>query len=1690
MSQSFSLFEYAEFIIRKKIGEIIKKPDFTGSIKEIIEIIDVTNQQILQYTLSTLYKTAVDYKNDKDITDRLNFVVLEILRANRNRPNILYLIRNSLSTYSEFPNAVLDCFSSSISVLLSISLFNSQYAQNAMEYFNAKLQNMTDKSIFTEFTVFSYEVAIMMNKDNYSFIPYFPIIEEDKNTCESIISFKNLNIKTVISELGKETLTSINKLMYKLSFLPDITAKDCAELLYHLSSTNSNFYHCFEKDQKSAQAILLNIQTVFNNFNITFTDLIKNLDFPLPDDYSNISFKLLFDLLYFFNKNETISSKFLLSNWKNRKLQYEILKVLTKEQVYINIQSNSPGKLSTLLDISDQISNICWTSEEFTTKIIDLASNNIHRLKYIFSNINSHSILTLINLYCNNKTEKIMEFSRELLGNLIFPNASVKELNFIWNNASSLLLTISPQFQVTRKFLENILPIFDDHIKDFTEKCNFDFLIDIINFAIDRYEDILVNLVNNFSEIQILTASDQLIRKSIAENSLILPKTIYLFFSTIKNKFNSLSLNTKLFVQFSYTKCCNLRNPFKIITWNIEIDQQSNEQSKEDAKEVIRKLQTKEKPPEKIYKSLIRARMHNFLFFQQSINLLISNIVNQDSDISLYCDVIVQLISSKDITSEQLHTIVDHITYLLSINSMQKATELLQIIKNTFHIILNYDKIIIQLSNEPKLSDIDHELYISIVKQKLLINKSATNRIAQDLEINHHLKRFSSLENPKPRVVDAMRQIKYNPKDLHIVYKEIEDYSDWISLEVVNIIEQNPSLVESFVSERLPTNYNFNLVEAACFRALSLIINTNFEEDNTDDLIAAHNLYVLGTLIGELTLKHNIGLQSRCIDLKSVILHSVSYGKMNAVVPFVCEIIDKASPFFNPPNPYLSGILHLLSGIYALQNVKLPIKNCIRTIFDKFSVNLSMFDNIPMFFPEKIQNNSDFVMIPFSLSHLSPQTDIDRLTSFDEHFMLSYIKSHVIIPHSDLLTENPELSNSLSKNISENLFEFIKTECKELIIQTSSTVSQLVGKDFTSSIDQQAIPSVVNKFTSQISSCLSLFSTQSKLSRLLINVISSEIKNDKEIEYINDIASVNYEWSAQFIRDLVKIASEKSSNDKLQTNSPTENSQNQKNFTTKTFGLIRSNLQETEYKVYEDFFNRPVSLQPFNKSEFEQNYDIKLQPDVEFMKFIEPFTKLIPIDTSINSKYDVNYHENAISLLMTHMPKLKSFMMDTERFQSILKTFFMASTMLNHEVIDRVINDVLTIVNKSVNKKMISESKHFILYWLKTSIRSIPLITTLINLKYVKTCQFDKILTDLLNVDPFNSVNAMFCINFLYHVLIKEKQFSGLDFINSLSNVITINLSFIENDLSYLSNTYDKIQECGMKLKTLSKFYFNLCLHNSNFDQQKEFTCNNLSGEQMMNITDDLLQQETKYLLLNSLAKFILSEKIELKKIDKIFNSIYNIFFVKNVYTPKEITLFLHTIRPTIVPSFAFCWIQILTNSKFVKKLIEENEESLALLITDYIKILPTIDRYSHKAIFDKIYVSFLRFLLILIHDFPQFVSDSKIFFLITFPVDFVQIRNIINTISEKPMHPLIDLAKMQKEYPIEIEFFEDENLNQNKLKNVVSFLEEKCVNQVPLLFCILKYAIDSRHWQSSYLVSQNNVLHTLFPFASMFCLI
>ncbi|KAI3865837.1 hypothetical protein MKX03_035790, partial [Papaver bracteatum] len=108
-----------------------------------------------------------------------------------------------------------------------------------------------------------------------------------------------------------------------------------------------------------------------------------------------------------------------------------------------------------------------------------------------------------------------------------------------------------------------------------------------------------------------------------------------------------------------------------------------------------------------------------------------------------------------------------------------------------------------------------------------------------------------------------------------------------------------------------------------------------------------------------------------------------------------------------------------------------------------------------------------------------------------------------------------------------------------------------------------------------------------------------------------------------------------------------------------------------------------------------------------------------------------------------------------------------------------------------------------------------------------------------------------------------------------------------------------------------------------------------------------------------------------------------------------------HALQPLRVPGFSFAWLELVSHRSFMPKLLYGNSQNTSLyvqrLLVDLFKFMePYLRNAELGEPIHFLYKGTLRVLLVLLHDFPEFLCNYHFSFCDVIPPSCIQMRNVI----------------------------------------------------------------------------------------------
>ncbi|KAI9030832.1 CCR4-Not complex component, Not1-domain-containing protein [Phycomyces nitens] len=224
-------------------------------------------------------------------------------------------------------------------------------------------------------------------------------------------------------------------------------------------------------------------------------------------------------------------------------------------------------------------------------------------------------------------------------------------------------------------------------------------------------------------------------------------------------------------------------------------------------------------------------------------------------------------------------------------------------------------------------------------------------------------------------------------------------------------------------------------------------------------------------------------------------------------------------------------------------------------------------------------------------------------------------------------------------------------------------------------------------------------------------------------------------------------------------------------------------------------------------------------------------------------------------------------------------------------------------------------------------------------------------------------------------------------------------------------------------------FFFRLCIETC-VNQSLTFSPNNASHQRRVGITIDSFSKLVRYTIIMeprkddkakikylsdtlSIVILVLAnhhqtrgtnfyQKPFLRLLSSLFSEISKIG-IKSVESGMIIAFSntLYTLQPMNFPGFAFSWLQLISHRNFLPQLMVVNDSKGSTmcqkLVLSVLRFLgPLLEKRSLQSATKTFYRGTLRVLVVLLHDFPEFVCNNYMVFSQAIPHSCIQLRNLV----------------------------------------------------------------------------------------------
>jgi hypothetical protein len=194
--------------------------------------------------------------------------------------------------------------------------------------------------------------------------------------------------------------------------------------------------------------------------------------------------------------------------------------------------------------------------------------------------------------------------------------------------------------------------------------------------------------------------------------------------------------------------------------------------------------------------------------------------------------------------------------------------------------------------------------------------------------------------------------------------------------------EYQPWLAYYLVKNRASKEVNFHPIYIEFFekfkepRLLEMVTNVTYDclcvlLKSVDHAVVSTShrtvLKNLGYWLGQITLARNKPLKSKQMDLKSLLLDAFENGRLIAVLPLVCKILEGVhkSKVYKPSNPWTTAIMSLLAEIHDVPNLRTNLMFEVEVLCKHLDIKISELKRSELLVGKKVPSGSNDVSALF-----------------------------------------------------------------------------------------------------------------------------------------------------------------------------------------------------------------------------------------------------------------------------------------------------------------------------------------------------------------------------------------------------------------------------------------------------------------------------------------------------------------------------------------------------------------------------------------------------------------------------------------------------------------------------------------------------------------------------------------------------
>ncbi|EAX89213.1 hypothetical protein TVAG_084440 [Trichomonas vaginalis G3] len=1530
-----------------------------------------TYETVLLESFAQLSKASISEKQMKFI-----FMIINDAISLFNEKEFFFDISLScLNKISFFPKKVFTSISLENALNLLIPACYSNHSAISIEYMKSKLIPRVSSIRNLRLSDFLLSKLEDLQIENNK------ITQKLNTTTRSLIILNNLDFNSIslldiVSEYDHHQLTKIETIL------------DIKSMVYEFNPGLLLIALSYNRDFSSYIQSLPEIENILHEIldfikkQSSVQDIYDDLDTPELSRLNDSSFSNLSLFLFSLNSNR-YETNFLLKKWNHPEAQFAYLSYIAR--------SENPNYLFN--------NCFCWDSPEFVTIILDFYSinpqkarellnfcGNSHSSKIIFTLMKMHSNDTaaidvlLPYLYTqeqdNNKIQELWEFDPKQMKNFgyLYAKGNINLMQVLVSKTPrskiSILLNqkdMNFSIQLASVSIWNQLIQPQEYMEMIIDEGRLDEFLDYFDISIFSFQEEIIYLFFLKMQNEFSTFTKQLRQKVIDKyNSLIQKKP---------------SLEK---IDFSY-KTCKVTESMRKAVEEILNPYMKGETGSHN---IIEKIKKSEKDDRQFYEYMMFLITNELKYINS----------HEEQENLLLIKLIIDLIKAKLVEEIHITYIFDFIT-----ESLKNSTNFdfaCNFVKNFMNLMDSFCFFAASLLQIDNFAAKNPELYNKLSKK---IDSFAFQEFIETMEgisMSKYVSAFSTIKVPSTKIVRSIQQL-IDSNSIQSVLEKHTNQTNYIALQIVQAISEHPNKLDSLSKSVLQNNFE----RPVCY-AISYTVTTIIMENNQFDSILQSKLILLGKFLGILTLMQTKCVTNNILNIKELIFYCLSVGKLYPCISFILSLFYESSKFFYPPNPFTSGILQILASIAAIPGIKGSIKFRVMSLLNHFGTNLENINQFLDLFPDKVSQNSDFSIKPFSLQKMFTESQINRICDYDQNLLFSLIEGNLVFP---------DLKNNFYKIKSKiilSLFDLIKSDSQNISDTITQTVKEQITIDMKQVKSKTKLLNMAYYTTELFSASFVTFPFYFSFKTVFLKILKDIFKEEKSdmTEWSLHFCNINNEWVTNIVKEISHNKSFKNVREICKIDEIIE-SKSDKNVIytlesdsrTKNCYFIKNDISEVTNQNFDTNLNDYLS-KVINEAKTESNNHIRSLTDID--RFSE------------------------LSLLLQNIPKIEENE-NLEKISTKLNTIFGYFTNTNSVFENEILCLILSNLFEKKNKyeEVYDKTAKFI----KSVLVPPSFIEIAIRCNLITIEKVDFTFTEILNSTVLTPQFSQMISNFIEYFCINKNYFNISCFLQTVILIIFYpqseefslsekiyqkffdlqNLSLLQNSNQNVINLENNLDVNNLLdvQNSLSRFEHSLTTQNETQIVRSLKTClksprdffiylisrGNITLLKKTMISIQSFLDFNNYIdpLMNSL--FVLCSNSNDKNIKKSF--VYLIKLCSN--EPSNLACLvnlLHDLRPLSNPKFTFIWFDLVSDPNLVISLATATYSwpLLQLLICDMLSCVIYLSEFNKPPTFQILYRSLLRFVLILLHDFPDFMSSSASIFCNLLPFNFSQLRNLI----------------------------------------------------------------------------------------------